>query len=102
MIAAVVMLLLGITTTRLSAVRSRVWNTRICSIVPSWPATWTKSPSRNGRSTISMMPAAMLDSESFIASAIARPAAPSTAMIEVTGTPNCCRAMIAVTTSMAA
>ena len=96
------MLLLGRITTRWSAVRSRVWNTRICSMVPSCPATCTVSPSRKGRSTISMIPAAMLDSESFIASAIARPAAPSTASSDAAGTPTCCSAITAVITSSAA
>ncbi len=98
-IGAVVMVLLGRVIMRSSKLRMRVWKIRISSTMPSWPATTTWSPSRIGRSTISITPEAMLDSESFSARPTARPAAPSTANSEVGGTPIFCSAVTNTSTS---
>ncbi len=102
MIGAVVIMLLGSTIRRLSKVRRRVWKMRTSSITPSSPAACTWSPSRNGRSTISITPEAMLDSESLSARPTARPAAPTTASTDVVGTPIFCRAAISTTTIITA
>ncbi|OHE82409.1 MAG: hypothetical protein A2X76_09575 [Lysobacterales bacterium GWF1_69_6] len=67
--------------------------------MPSCPAICTASPARNGRSTISITPEAMFDSESFSARPMARPAAPSTASSEVVGTPSASSAATSTTTS---
>ncbi|MCY1372699.1 hypothetical protein D9M69_599270 [compost metagenome] len=102
MIGAVVMRLFGSTIRRLSRVRMRVWKMRTSSMIPSSPAACTKSPSRNGRSTISMTPDAMFDSESLKARPTARPAAPSTASIEVGFTPSDVSTVMMTSTIMAA
>ena len=57
------------------------------------------SPAWKGRSTISITPEAMFDSESFSARPIARPAAPTTASSEVVGTPAKSSAAMNTTTS---
>ena len=86
----------------LSAPRRRVWKMLIISTLPLTPLIVTTSPTRNGRSATSITPEAMLDSESFRARPTARPAAPSTASIEVGFTPSEVSAVMITSTIIAA
>jgi hypothetical protein len=67
--------------------RSCVPNRPISTTSPATPSPWMNSPTAMGRSQINMMPAAMLASVPCSARATARPAAPSTARIDVLATP---------------
>ena len=76
-------------------------NSPTSTTVPMVAPTSTFSPTRNGRSTSSMMPAAMLDSVPCSARPMARPAAPSAAMMDVVFTPNCASTVTMTSTSKA-
>ena len=74
-----------------------VWKIRTSRTVPVSPAAVTTSPTWNGRNVTSITPEAMLESESFSARPMARPAVPRTARSGDTGTP---RVLIATTTTI--
>ena len=99
MIESLVIRLLGSTIVWLSAPRRRVWKILTASTLPVSPAIVTMSPARNGFSDTSITPEAMFDSESLSARPMARPAAPSTAIIDVIGTPITCSTARISTTS---
>src|SRR5688572_26390615 len=81
---------LGISTWTLSPVASSVVKSVSPFTEPARPATSTASPTRNGRNSSSMTPAARFDSVPCSARPTAREAAPSTAMMLVVWMPKRC------------
>ncbi|MNY34569.1 hypothetical protein D3C86_1689190 [compost metagenome] len=72
-----------------SKVVSSVMNSPVSRTVPATPWASMYWPTRNGRSSTSMIPAAIFWSVPCSARPMARPAAPSMAMMLAVCTPNC-------------
>ena len=79
----------GIEIKILSKVSIFVVNNPTSFTIPDEPAISTQSPVSNGRRISNITPAATFDKVPCRARPIARPAAPSTAIIEVVWIPNC-------------